>query len=434
MSDDRPLEGEVPRRLAEPPTDAPFPPPEPWARRTFAAFSNRNYRLFFAGQGLSMVGSWARSTAQAWLVFQLTGDERLLGLVSALSLLPLALLSGVAGALVDRVDKRRMLVAVQWFEMSLSAGLAALVFTGAVAPVHVVLIALAMGVASAFEMPCRQAFMSEMVGREHLRNAVALNSGMFNLALIVGPAVAAETMHRAGIGWVFVIDAASYLAAVAGFRLMEVTPRLAPPATGRFRAHLHEGVRYALAHRPVRTRMLLLAVAMLCGWAYSSVLAAYATEVLHEGERGYGLLFSSSGVGACVGAVFVASRAPARPDRVVLAALLAFSASLGAMAAVHTLWPAVACRAVAGFSMIIFFSTCNTTIQLDVPDTMRGRVLGLWALVFGASLPVGHLLYGFVSRRYGTPTAFAAGGALCAVSVLAIAATRPFREPAPANR
>jgi MFS family permease len=314
--------------------------------------------------------------------------------------------------------------------------LAALVFTEAVTPLHVVAIALLMGVASAFEMPCRQAFMSEMVGREHLRNAVALNSAMFNLALIVGPAVAAETMHRVGVGWVFVIDAASYLAAVAGFTLMDVAPRLAPVAAARFRAHLHEGVRYTLAHRPVRTRMLLLAVAMLCGWAYSSVLAAYSTDVLHEGERGYGLLFSSSGIGACIGAVFIASRAPARPDRVLLTSLLAFSASLGAMAAVHTLGAAVACRAVAGFSMIIFFSTCNTTIQLDVPDAMRGRVLGLWALVFGASLPVGQLLYGFVSRRYGTPTAFAAGGALCAVSVLAIAATRPFREEAhvPADR
>jgi MFS family permease len=431
MSERRPAEGEVPRRLAEPPTDAPFPPPEPWARRTFAAFSNRNYRLFFSGQGLSMVGSWARSTGQQWLVFDLTGDTRLLGIVSALSLLPLALLAGVAGGIVDRVDKRRLLLAVQWFEMACSATLAVLVFTGVVTPLHVVVVALAMGLASAFEMPCRQAFMSEMVGREHLRNAVALNSAMFNLALIVGPAIAAEVMHRVGVAWVFVMDAASYLAAVVGFRLMNLPPRPKAAVPAAFRAHLQEGLRYAFDHRPVRTRMLLLGVAMLTGWAYSSVLAAYAMDVLHEGERGYGLLFSSSGIGACVGAVFVASRAPRRPDLVLYGALLTFCASLGAMAAVQTLYAAIACRAVAGLAMIVFFSTCNTTIQLDVPDSMRGRVLGLWALVFGATLPIGQLLYGFVSRRFGTPTAFAAGAALCAAFVLAIAATRPFRDEPP---
>ena len=428
MSEERPPSGEIPRRLAEPPTDAPFPPPEPWARRTFAAFANRNYRLFFAGQGLSMVGSWARSTGQQWLVYDLTGDERWLGVVSALSLLPLALLAGVAGAIVDRVDKRRLLVGVQWVEMSCSTVLAALVFTGVVTPMHVIVVALVMGLSSAFEMPCRQAFMADMVGRSHLRNAVALNSAMFNLALILGPAVGAEVMHRAGVAWVFVMDAASYLAAIVGFRLMDLAPRERGPVPARFRAHLHEGVRYTLAHRPVRTRMLLLAVGMLFGWAYSSVLAAYSRDVLHEGERGYGLLFASSGLGACVGAVFVASREFRRPDVLLVGALLLFCASLGAMAVVQTLHGAIVCRAVAGLAMIVFFSTCNTTIQLDVPDSMRGRVLGLWALVFGASLPVGQLLYGFVSRRWGTPAAFASGAIACALIVLAIGATRPFRE------
>jgi MFS family permease len=418
------MPGDAPRRLAEPPTDAPFPPPVPWARRTFGAFADRNYRLFFAGQGLSMVGSWARSTAQGWLVYDLTGSRALLGVVSALSLLPLALLAGVAGAVADRVDRRRMLLWIQVAEMALSSTLAALVLSGSVRVGHVIAFAGALGVASAFEMPCRQAFMLEMVGRERLRNAVALNSAMFNLALVLGPAVAAELMHAAGIGWVFVLDAASFLAAVAGFALMRLEPRaLAPPSAG-FVRHLLEGVRFVRGHADVRTLMWLLAAAMTFGWSYGSLLPAYARDVLGEGEIGYGRLFSSSGVGACLGAVWVSGRAARRPRRFVAATLVGFALSLAALAVARDLvWAALA-RGVAGFCMIAFFATSNTTIQEAVPDALRGRVMGLWALVFGAALGVGQILLGAVAERWGTPVTFAAGAAACLLATAAVSLRR----------
>jgi MFS family permease len=421
------MPAQPPRRLAEPPTEAPFPPPEPWARRTFAALLDRNYRLFFIGQGLSMVGSWAMSTAQGWLVYDLTGDTRLLGVVGALSLLPLALLAGVAGAVADRVDKRVLLLRIQLVQMAISAVLSTLVLTGRVHVAHVIALAAAGGLVTAFEMPCRQAFMAEMVGHERLRNAVALNSAMFNLALIVGPTVAAVVMRVAGIGWVFVLDGVSYTAAVAGFALMRIAPREIVRHEGRFVEHLLEGVRYLRRNPGVRTLMILLGIAMLVGWSYGSLLPAYARDDLHVGETGFGWLFASSGVGALLGAVWVSGHTPRRPDRVVVACLAGFALSVAAMGEIRHLFLACVARAAAGLCMIAFFSTSNTSIQVSVPDALRGRVMGLWALVFGATLGLGQMILGFLAQRLGVPRAFEIGAATLFVATLAIARTMPMR-------
>jgi MFS family permease len=416
------------RRLAEAPTEAPFPPPEPWAKRTFAAFSSPNYRLFFLGQGVSMVGSWARSTAQGWLVYDLTGDKRKLAWVSAASLLPLALLALPAGAVIDRVDKRRLLLWTQVVQMALSAALATLVATGAVRWEHVLAIATGMGIAVAFEMPCRQAFVVEMVGKENLRNAVALNSILFNLALILGPAIAAGLMATVGIWACFAFDALSFVAIIAGFAWMVLPPHAPRPRTEHGWAHLTAGVRYVARDLRVRTLMTLLAIAMVFGWSYSSLLPAYARDVLREGETGYAWLFASSGVGACVGALWVAGRHGGRPHWVVFGTLWLFSASLLGFASTTWLAPAMALRALAGLSMIAFFATCNYAIQVSVPDALRGRVMALWALVFGASLPLGNVLMGEVAQRLGTSHAIGGGAAACLLASLAIAAARPFRE------
>jgi MFS family permease len=408
--------------------DAPFPPPEPWARRTFAAFRSPNYRLFFLGQGVSMVGSWARSTAQGWLVYDLTGSKRHLAWVSAASLLPLALLALPAGAVIDRVDKRRLLLWTQVVQMALTSALAVLVATGTVRWEHVLAIATGMGIAVAFEMPCRQAFVVEMVGKENLRNAVALNSILFNLALVLGPSIAAALMATVGIWACFAFDALSFVAIIAGFAWMVLPPHAPHPRTETGWAHLTAGVRYVASDLRVRTLMLLLSIAMVFGWSYSSLLPAYARDVLGEGETGYAWLFASSGIGACVGALWVAGRGGGRPHRVVFGTLGTFSAALLAFAATDLLAPAMALRAVAGLCMIAFFATCNTAIQVSVPDRLRGRVMALWALVFGASLPLGNLLMGEAAHRLGTPLAIGGGAALCLVGSAAIAATRPFRE------
>lgn len=399
-----------------------------WASRTFAALRVPAYRGFFVGQGLSMVGSWARSAAQGWLVYSLTGRELDLGITSALSFLPMALLSAAAGAVVDRVDRRVLLLRLQLVNVALSSLLAYAVVTRIVTPGMVQLVAVAMGTAQAFEMPCRQAFVADAVPREHLRNAVALNSAMINLALVLGPTLAGLLISTIGIAACFVFDAASYLAIIVVLLRVRMPARAPRPPAGPMGALLLGGVRY-VRHDPVtRTLLVLLAIAMVCGWGYTSLLPAFSRRVLGAGGAAYGLLHASSGVGALVAALWVAGRDDRRPGRTAFGCLFLFWGALGAMALVHTLSLSMLLRAVAGFAMIAYFSTSNTTVHLRVPDDLRGRVIGLRALVFGWTLPLGQYLMGVVAHRWDTPTAFLAGAATGCAACLALAATRPFRE------
>jgi MFS family permease len=278
-------------------------------------------------------------------------------------------------------------------------------------------------------MPCRQAFVVEIVGREGLRNAVALNSAMFNLALVVGPALGTWMMAAFGIGSVFVFDAVSFAAAIAGLALLRLPARAPSPREESILAALLAGVVHVGRDRRLRTLLLLLSLAMVFGWSYGSLLAAYSRDVLHVGQREYGLLFASSGVGACLGAVWIAGRASGRPHRVLFGSLWGFAASLVLMAVAHDLAVAVLARAAAGFCMIVFFATANASLQMTVPDAIRGRAMALWTFVFGASLPVGQLLMGAAAGRVGTPLAFAAGGAVVLFASALVALARPFREP-----
>ncbi len=414
---------------------APAPLEDPangrWAARTFAALRVPTYRGFFVGQGLSMVGSWARSAAQGWLVYDLTGRELDLGITSALSFLPMALLSAAAGAVVDRVDRRVLLLRLQLVNLALSSLLAYAVVTRVVTPGLVQLVAVAMGTAQAFEMPCRQAFVADAVPREHLRNAVALNSAMINLALVLGPSIAGLLIATIGIAACFVFDAASFLAIIVVLLRVRLPVRAARPAAGPLRELLLGGVRYVRRDPVTRSLLVLLAIAMVCGWGYTSLLPAFSRRALGADGAAYGLLHASSGVGALGAALWVAGRDERHPGRTAFGCLFLFWSALGAMALVRTLLVAMLLRATAGFAMIAFFSTSNTTVHLRVPDDLRGRVIGLRALVFGWTLPLGQYLMGVVAEHWDTPTAFLGGaGAGCAACVL-LAATRPFRDRPP---
>ena len=404
-----------------------------WARRTFAALSNRDYRLFFLGMAISSIGTWGRHSAQQWLVYDMTGSETWLAWVSAASLLPIALVSIPAGALVDRVDKRRLLLALQIIEMALCTLLALLVGTGRIRPSHVVAIAACLGVAGGIEMPCRQAFIVEIVGKATLRNAIALNSIMFNLPLMLGPLLATMLLVHVGMTSVFVVDAVSFLASILAFARLR---RLAPREVARDRAAeapprplraILEGFAFVRGSRPVAGILVLLATAMVFGWAYSSQLASFARTTLGAGASGYGILHASSGAGATLGALWIAGRPTLRPEGTLLGCLAGFSASLLAMALVPSLPVAIVARAAAGWCMIGFFATGNSTIQLLVPDRLRGRVMALWAFSFGTSLPLGQLLLGYVARRSSVPFAFGAGAVILLGAVAAYAVLRPLR-------
>ena len=384
-------------------------------RDTFAALKHRNFRLFFMGQLVSLIGTWMQMTAQGWLVYQLTGSKVLLGTVAAVGSLPLLLLSVWGGSVADRHSKRTVVVITQTGMMLLAFAFAALVGTGHIQPWHILVLAALGGVAMAFDMPARQAFMVEMTSREHLMNAVSLNSAMVNGARVIGPAVAGFLMAYAGIGWCFFLNGLSYIAVIAGLLLMQL-PRFVPPAkphsAGR---HVLEGFAYVAGHRRLRTLLLLFAMVGVFGWSYSVLLPAYATDILHVGERGYGMLLSANGLGALLGALTVATfGSRLRPRLMIFGGLWLFPAMLALLAVVRWYPLVLACLLVGGWGMLIYFSTTNTLIQISVSDAMRGRVMGIWTLVFGGMMPVGGIESGFLSHAVGVPWTIAAGALICA--------------------
>lgn len=408
----------------------PEPPPLPWARRTFAALAQRNYRLFFVGMAVSSIGSWARSAGQQQLVWELTRDERWLGWVGAASLLAVALATLPSGAFADRHDRRRVLMGLTLVQATLSGTLALLTGLGAITAPVVLALAVALGLAAGAEMPFRQSFLVELVGRDGLRNAVALNSIMFNLPLAIGPAVAGEIMAHTGLGWVFAFDAASFLAAFVGFARIDVAPRPAGPAHESMARSLLGGARHVARHREPRAILALLSVAMVLGWAYTSQLAAYAERDLRVDARGYGFLYSSSGIGACLGAIFVAGRTVLHPRGWLLRSLVGMAVALLLMGAFPVYGVAYGARVLAGFSMICFFAVGNSTVQVGLPDEVRGRVMALWSFTFSCSLGLGQLLFGFAARHTSVPTTFAAGGAALFAVVVALAVADGARRSA----
>ena len=388
-------------------------------RDTFAALKHRNFRLFFIGQLVSLIGTWMQATAQGWLVYQLTGSKILLGTVAAVGSLPMLLLSVWGGSVADRHSKRIVVLFTQTGMMLTAFVFAALVGSGHIQPWHILVLAALGGVAMAFDMPARQAFMVEMTSREDLMNAVSLNSSIVNGARVIGPAIAGLLMAQVGMTWCFLLNGLSFIAVIAGLLLMRL-PKFVPPekihSAGR---HVLEGFIYVARHRRLRILLLLFGVVGVFGWSYSVLLPAYATDILHVGESGYGALLSANGFGALLGALTVAAYGNrVRPRLMILGGLWLFSVMLVLLAVVRWFPLVLACLAVGGWGMLLYFSTTNTLIQTSVSDTMRGRVMGIWALVFGGMLPVGGLESGLLSHAVGVPWTIAIGALVCAGAAL----------------
>ena len=384
-------------------------------RDTFAALKHRNFRLFFVGQLVSLIGTWMQITAQSWLVYQLTGSKVLLGTVAAVGSLPMLLLSVWGGSVADRYPKRTVVFFTQTGMMLTAFVFAALVGSGHIQPWHILVLAALGGVAMAFDMPARQAFTVEMTSHEDLMNAVSLNSSIVNGARVVGPAVAGFLMAYVGMTWCFLLNGLSFFAVLAGLLMMRL-PKFVPPAkphsTGR---HVMEGFAYVAGHRRVRTLLLLFGVVGIFGWSYAVLLPAYATDILHVGESGYGGLLSANGFGALLGALTVATYGNRlRPRLMIFGGLWLFSAMLVLLAVVRWYPLVLACLAVGGWGMLLYFSTTNTLLQSSVTHEMRGRVMGIWALVFGGMMPLGGIESGLLSQAAGVPWTIAVGALVCA--------------------
>ncbi len=405
--------------------------PWPWSRLPFVlrGFRHRNYRLFFGGQLISLIGTWMQAVAQSWLVYRLTGSAKLLGLVGFAGQIPVFLLASIGGSAADRYNRHRILIATQMTAMILAFVLAALTLSGRVQVWHVFALASALGIVNALDVPTRQAFAVDMVGREDLINAIALNSSMINGARMVGPAVAGVLVANVGEGWCFLANAISYLAVIAGLLLMTVDLQARVPLPGSALASIIEGFRYVRRTRPIRTLLLLLGLVSLMGMPYAVLMPIFADQILHGGPRGLGLLMGASGFGALIGAVALASKKGIRGlGRWIAFAAAGFGLSLVLFSLSRSFLLSMALLIPVGFSMMIEMAASNTLIQSLIPDELRGRVMAVYSMMFMGMAPFGSLLAGTLADRIGAPETVMLGGAVC------IAGAAVFRWHLPALR
>ncbi|HUK20400.1 MAG TPA: MFS transporter [Gemmatimonadales bacterium] len=391
------------------------------------ALSHRNFRLFFFGQGISLIGTWMQSVALGWLVLELTNSAFAVGVNQALRSLGVLVFTLYGGTVVDRVDKRRLIVWTQVLQMLEALALAALVWTHTVAIWQVMVLAVMFGIVNAFDIPARQAFIVELVGKDDLMNAIALNSSMFNAARIVGPAVAGLLIGASGVAMCFFLNGISYIAVLGGLAAMRLPTFV--PRTGHPSAW--EGFREALgfirSERRMSALVTLVAIFSVLGFPFLVLMPVVARDVLHTNARGYGLLMTSVGVGAMLGALALAWRGRSvRKGMALLVSGGAFGALLVAFAATRSYVVAVLLLALAGCAMIVTTALSNTMIQLLVPDALRGRVMAFYAFVFVGMAPFGAFQAGFLAEHYGTPLAIGLGGVGCLVAVLVAA----WRAPA----
>jgi len=386
-------------------------------RKMFSAFRHRNYRLFFSGQLVSLIGNWVNSTAEGWLVYQLTGSTALLGVVAAAASGPMLVLSTWGGWVADRHPKRTVLVIAQIVSMVLSLLLAYLAWSGLVRPWQIIVIAALGGIVTAFEMPARQSFVIEMTSREDLPNAIALNSSMINGARIIGPSIAGVLMARFGVASCYLLDGLSFIAVIIGLIAMRLPKHVRKTHTGSALDHALGGFRYVWNNPRVLTILSLFGVVGIFGWSYSVLMPAFARDVLGLGETAYGALLAASGAGALCGALCVtAARDRFTPRQLALGGVWIFSAMVTLFAMNRNFHIALPLLAGAGFGMMLFMATSNSALQTSVPDEMRGRVMGVWALIFGGMMPFGSLEAGMLAHAVGVPATMIIGAAICAIA------------------
>ena len=392
------------------------------------ALRHRNYRLFFAGQSLSLVGTWVTRIATGWLIYRLTGSSLLLGVVGFCGQIPTLFLAPVAGVFVDRWDRHRVLIATQVLSMLQSLALAVLALAGIITVAEVLVLQLFQGVINAFDTPARQAFVVSMIeDRADLGNAIALNSSMVNASRILGPSIGGVLIAAVGEGWCFLLDAVSYLAVIASLRAMHVVPTAAAgrPAT-RVWEELRTGFRYVSGFVPIRTVLLLLALVSMKGMPYIVIMPAVAVKLLHGGPNTLGWLMTASGVGALGGAVYLASRASVLGlGRAIAVATTVFGAGLVGFGLSRALWLSLLILPVIGAGFMVSLAATNTIVQTITEEHLRGRVMAFYAMAFLGTAPLGSLLAGVLAERLGEPMTIMLGGFACILGAAWFASRLP---------
>jgi len=377
---------------------------------TLRALEHRNFQLFFSGQLISLIGTWMQNIAQAWLVYRLTGSSLLLGAVGFAGQFPVFLVAPLGGIVADRHNRHRVVIGTQTASMILALILAALTLFGVVRVWEIFVLAASLGVVNAFDIPGRQSFIVDMVGKEHLMNAIALNSSMFNAARIIGPAIAGILVAKIGEGWCFFANGISYVAVIVGLLLMRVPkPKYLAQNASPFE-HIIEGFQFVRHTTPIRALLLLLGLVSLVAMPYTVLMPIFADRVLHGGARALGMLMGATGVGALLGALTLASRSGVRGlGRWVALSCGGFGLSLLFFTFSRVFWLSVALLLPVGFCMMLQMSSSNTLIQAMVPDRLRGRVMAVYSMMFMGMAPLGALFGGALADRLGAPVTVAMG-------------------------
>jgi MFS family permease len=408
----------------------------------FRAMQHRNFQLFIAGQLISLVGTWMQTTAQLWLVYKLTGSAALLGVFGFASQVPMLFLSSIGGYVGDRYDRQRSVIATQTCSMILAFVLAGLTLTHLIREWELIVIAFLVGIVNAFDVPIRQAFFVQMVGKEDLPNAIALNSSIFNGARVVGPAIAGFAIALVGEGWCFFLNGLSFVAVIAALLMMRIERTKAKPSEDSPLQSLVQGFRFAMSDLPIRSALLLLSVLSLFGLQYSVFLPIYANDILKGGARTLGLLMSFAGVGAVIGALQFAARTHYRGlAKWIAATSMTCSVCLIIFSQARVFWLCTMVLFVVGFAATSQMAATNTLIQNRVPDELRSRVMAVYATMFMGVQPIGSLIAGGVAKRIGAPYTLTVFGSLVLVGsliflfrvVMKLKPTPEAPAPAPAH-
>jgi len=395
-------------------------------RSAFTALRHRNYKLWFQGQLVSLFGTWMQSTAQGFLIYELTKSPAYLGLAGFAAGVPTWLFMLYAGVVSDRMSRRNLMVVTQTAMMILAFVTAGLTFTHLIRPWHIIILAFAFGVANAFDAPPRQALVSELVAREDMTNAIALNGAMFNTSVALGPAVGGITYALFGPAWCFTINGLSFIAVIAALLAMRLEPFKPRPHRTSVVADLKEGVSYTARHPVIRTLISLIGVMSLFGLSFQVLMPAWSVKILHGHATLNGLLQSGRGLGALLGALMIAAlgRFTFR-GRLLTLGSVAFPLCLMVFAFLR--WPALSilCLVALGFAQILVFNLANASVQTLTPDGLRGRVMSVYSLIFFGAMPLGSLLVGGMAEKLGEPPTVLIGGALVLAYAVFIYLTHP---------
>jgi MFS family permease len=378
------------------------------------ALRHHNFQLFFAGQLISLVGTWMDTVAESWLVYRLTGSALLLGTVAFCNQIPVFLCAPIGGIVADRYNRHRIIIATQTLSMVVAFVLAVLTLTHRVQVWQIMALAAAGGVVNAFDIPARQAFLIDMVGREDLLNAIALNSSMFNGARIVGPAVAGIVVAAVGEGWCFMANSASYIAVITGLLMMKLPRRQFQERETSPFEDIVNGFKFVKNTAPIRAILLMLGLVSLVGMPYAVLMPIFAAQVLHGGAKALGTLMGATGIGALLGALSLAARVGVKGlGRLIAVCAGGFGTALIAFSFSRVFWLSGLLLIPVGFCMMVQMASSNTLIQSMVPDTMRGRVMSVYSMMFMGMAPFGGFFAGAIAHHIGAPYTVAVGGLAC---------------------